>query len=163
MTDAGVVMRHQYLEIATTPRRARPAVHAARWQHDGIDRYAGADGPVVNDLLGPTKSAFIAARDGFYLASVSEHGWPYMQHRGGPPGFLRMIDEHTLGVADFRGNKQYVTLGNTSVNQRQAFAWNCPQHIMPRFTEAEIATASGPLHRRVAELESEVGRRRRAT
>lgn len=197
-------MRNRYLEIATTP-----AVHAARVQEDGFDRYDDADGPLVNDRLGPAESAFIASRDSFYLASISEDGWPYVQHRGGPPGFLRVIDERTVGFADFRGNKQYVTVGNTSVNPRvslflidyarrrrlkvfgrlsvtsdPAFAallrtpgyqaiversiridvdamdWNCPQHITPRFTEAEIAMASAPLHQRIAELEAEVSRLR---
>jgi predicted pyridoxine 5'-phosphate oxidase superfamily flavin-nucleotide-binding protein len=62
---------------------------------------------LVNDRLGPAETAFIAARDGFYIASVSETGWPYIQFRGGPAGFLRIIDERTLGFADFRGNRQY--------------------------------------------------------
>ncbi len=195
-------MRHRYLEIATTP-----AVHAARLEAEGVDRYDGGDGEVVNDRLGPTEAAFIASRDSFYIASVSETGWPYMQHRGGPAGFLRVLDDHTLGFADFRGNKQYVTLGNTSVNARvslflmdyprkrrlkvygtmsvvndpefakqlhtpgygakversiridvAAFDWNCPQHITPRFTEAEVQVASAPLHRRIVELEAEIER-----
>lgn len=197
-------MRNRYLEIATTP-----AVHAARLWQDGVDRYDHADGPVVNDRLGVAESAFIASRDSFYLASISEVGWPYVQHRGGPPGFLRVIDEHTLGFADFRGNRQYLTLGNTAVNPRvslflmdyarrrrlkifgrlsvsddaafvaqlrtpshdatvergiridvEATDWNCPQHITPRFTEAEIALASAPLHARIAMLEAEVARLR---
>ena len=197
-------MRNRYLEIATTP-----AVHAARLRQDGVDRYDYSDGPVVNDRLGVAESAFIASRDSFYLASISEVGWPYVQHRGGPPGFLRVIDEHTLGFADFRGNRQYLTLGNTAVNPRvslflmdyarrrrlkifgrlsvsddaafvaqlrtpshdatvergiridvEATDWNCPQHITPRFTEAEIALASAPLHARIAMLEAEVARLR---
>ena len=195
-------MRNRYLDIATTP-----AVRAARLDAEGVDRYDGDDGPVVNDRFGPTEAAFIASRDSFYIASVSETGWPYMQHRGGPAGFVRVLDDQTLGFADFRGNRQYVTVGNTSRNDRvslflidyprkrrlkvygtlsivddpafakrvqtpgyagkperyiridvAAFDWNCPQHITPRFTEAEVQVASAPLHRRIAELEAEVQR-----
>ena len=58
------------------------------------------------------ETAFIAERDSFYMATVSESGWPYVQHRGGPPGFLKVLDEKTLGFADFRGNLQYVSAGN---------------------------------------------------
>jgi predicted pyridoxine 5'-phosphate oxidase superfamily flavin-nucleotide-binding protein len=62
--------------------------------------------------------AFIAARDSFYMATVSENGWPYIQHRGGPPGFLKVLDEKTLGFADFRGNRQYISLGNIAADDR---------------------------------------------
>lgn len=69
--------------------------------------YASANGgPDYNDRLGPSEVKFIAERDSFYIASVSETGWPYVQFRGGPPGFLRTLDERTLGFADFRGNRQ---------------------------------------------------------
>ena len=63
-------------------------------------------------------AGFIAARDSFYLASVSETGWPYLQHRGGPAGFLRVLDETTLGFADLRGNRQYLSLGNLTADDR---------------------------------------------
>ena len=66
----------------------------------------------------PELAAFIAARDSFFLATASADGQPYVQHRGGPPGFLRVLDEHTLAFADFRGNRQYITLGNLSENER---------------------------------------------
>jgi hypothetical protein len=151
--------------------------------------------------------AFIAARDSFYMASVSETGWPYVQHRGGPMGFLRVIDDKTLAFADFRGNRQYISLGNVTANDRvalflvdypnrrrlkiyarieakdlvadpflteklmtpgykakperafvlhlEAFDWNCPQHITPRFTEAEIDEALTPVRARIAQLEAE--------
>ena len=154
--------------------------------------YASANGgPDYNDRLGPSEVKFIAERDSFYIASVSETGWPYVQFRGGPPGFLRTLDERTLGFADFRGNRQYVTTGNVATNDRvslflmdyvnrrrlkifgkmrtvsrdedaslmtrlavanyravieraalikvEAFSWNCPQHITPRYTQAELA------------------------
>ncbi len=130
-----------------------------------------------------------------------------MQHRGGPAGFLRNLDDRTLGFADFRGNRQYISLGDLGANHRtalflmdyprrrrlkifahakavsladnpelasklavpgyrvkleravlfhlEAFDWNCPQHIAPRFTEAEIAQAVAPMHERLARLEAE--------
>jgi predicted pyridoxine 5'-phosphate oxidase superfamily flavin-nucleotide-binding protein len=81
--------------------------------------YARRDaGPDINDRLGPSEAAFIAERDGFYIASGSETGWPYVQFRGGPPGFLRLLDDKTLGYADFRGNRQYITAGNVAANDR---------------------------------------------
>ncbi len=66
----------------------------------------------------PELAAFIAARDSFFLATASAEGQPYIQHRGGAAGFLRVIDEKTLGFADFRGNRQYVSLGNLSENPK---------------------------------------------
>jgi predicted pyridoxine 5'-phosphate oxidase superfamily flavin-nucleotide-binding protein len=68
----------------------------------------------------PAERTFIAARDSFYMATVAENGWPYLQHRGGPAGFLRVLDDRTLGFADFRGNRQYISLGNLSGNDRAA-------------------------------------------
>jgi len=62
--------------------------------------------------------AFIEARDSFYIASISETGWPYIQHRGGPAGFLRVLGERSVGFADFGGNRQLITVGNLSVNDR---------------------------------------------
>jgi predicted pyridoxine 5'-phosphate oxidase superfamily flavin-nucleotide-binding protein len=108
-------MRNAYLEVATTP-----AVVAARERWDGIDRYPAGDGPLAHDRLGPAEKAFIAACDGFYLGSVSETGWPYIQFRGGPRGFLRVLDDRALGYADFRGNRQYLTMGNVARNDRVA-------------------------------------------
>ncbi len=70
--------------------------------------------------LGPYESEFIAARDSFYMSTVTPDGWPYIQHRGGPIGFLRVIDQHTLAFADYAGNKQYISAGNLSVNDRVA-------------------------------------------
>jgi uncharacterized protein len=142
------------------------------------------------DALTSTERAFLAGRDGFYLATVGETGWPYVQYRGGPPGFLRVLDDHTIGWADFRGNLQYISTGNVASDDRvalfvmdyahrrrlklfgharivdagddpgltakledpgydahveravvvsvDAYDWNCPQHITPRFTLAEL-------------------------
>lgn len=61
---------------------------------------------------------FIAARDSFYLSTVAANGWPYIQHRGGPPGFLKVLDDKTLGFADFRGNRQHISVGNLANNDR---------------------------------------------
>ena len=77
-----------------------------------------AEGAADPDPIGPDERLFISLRDSFYIATVSETGWPYIQHRGGPPGFLRVLDAHTLGFADFRGNRQYITRGNLDHNDR---------------------------------------------
>jgi len=71
-----------------------------------------------SDRVTPELAEFIATRDSFYLATANAAGQPYMQHRGGPPGFLHVLDEHTLGFADFRGNRQYITTGNLAENDR---------------------------------------------
>ena len=70
------------------------------------------------DRLGETETAFISAIDGFYQATVSETGWPYVQFRGGPAGFLKVIDDETVAYADFRGNRQYLSVGNLSGDDR---------------------------------------------
>lgn len=77
-------------------------------------------GEDFNHVLTGREAAFIAARDSFYMASVSETGWPYVQHRGGPAGFVRVLDERTIGFADFRGNRQYVSVGNLRKDDRVA-------------------------------------------
>jgi predicted pyridoxine 5'-phosphate oxidase superfamily flavin-nucleotide-binding protein len=192
-------MGHRFLEIATTPD-----VEAAQVARGSRAAYARMQqGPASHDRLGEPEAAFIAARDSFYMATVSATGWPYIQHRGGPAGFLKVLDERTLGFADFRGNRQYITLGNAAGNDRvalflmdypnrrrlkllgrlaaidperspeplerlavpgyparveggftiavEAFDWNCPQHITPRFTPAELT----PVLDRIAALEEE--------
>ena len=74
----------------------------------------------IRDALGPMERDFIARRDSFYLASVTADGWPYVQHRGGPKGFLRVLDGKTLAFADFTGNKQYISAGNLATNDKVA-------------------------------------------
>ena len=150
---------------------------------------------------------FLEGRDSFYWATTGATGWPYVQHRGGPKGFLKVIDDHTLALADFRGNKQYISTGNLLSDDRvamilvdyprqarlkilghveilegpqaeswlervtmpgykaviervfvihiEAFDWNCPQHITPRYTSEEIAEAMHPLEDKVHGLERE--------
>lgn len=201
-------MTHRFLEIATTP-----AVKAAQEAQGSRRSYARQEeGEPHHDRLGEAEAGFIATRDSFYLASVSETGWPYLQHRGGPAGFLRVLDETTLGFADLRGNRQYLSLGNLTADDRlclflmdyghrarlkifgraqfhdlaaepelaqrlivpgyravpergvtikvEAFDWNCPQHITPRFSEAELAPALAPVRQRLEELEVENARLR---
>lgn len=195
-------MSYGFLDIATTPSvlATREEMGSARlWAAGGQDR--------TFDRLTENEVAFIAARDSFYMASVSEAGWPYVQHRGGPPGFLKVIDDKILAFADFSGNRQYLSLGNLNADDRaclilmdyarkarlkifahaeavpldadpalrervldtgyrarpervirltlEAFDWNCPQHITPRFTQAEIREAVAPLQERLAALELE--------
>jgi predicted pyridoxine 5'-phosphate oxidase superfamily flavin-nucleotide-binding protein len=186
---------------------ATPELRAAQDANGVGETWARFAGERDFDRFTENEAAFIAARDSFYLASTSSNGWPYVQHRGGPPGFLKVIDETTLAFADFRGNRQYITLGNTLADDRvslilvdypnqarlkilahmqardladdptlaerlalpgykakperafvlklETFDWNCPQHITPRFTNAEIGAALAPVHARLAELEAE--------
>lgn len=72
------------------------------------------------DALGTDEAEFIARRDSFYVASVNPEGWPYIQHRGGPAGFLKVLDAHTLAFADFSGNRQLLTTGHVAANDRVA-------------------------------------------
>jgi predicted pyridoxine 5'-phosphate oxidase superfamily flavin-nucleotide-binding protein len=71
-----------------------------------------------NNVLSQREADFLAQRDSFYMASVNVDGWPYVQHRGGPAGFLKVLDEKTIGFADFRGNRQYVSTGNFATNDK---------------------------------------------
>jgi predicted pyridoxine 5'-phosphate oxidase superfamily flavin-nucleotide-binding protein len=72
------------------------------------------------DVLGPDEKQFLAERDGFYMATLGATGWPYVQYRGGPVGFLKVVDDHTIAFADFRGNKQYISAGNLTTDNRTA-------------------------------------------
>jgi hypothetical protein len=183
-------MAYGFLEIAGTP-----SVRAAQ-AAQGSDRlWRGREFNRDFDRFTANESRFMAARDSFYMATVSETGWPYVQHRGGPRGFLKVVDERTLAFADYSGNRQYISLGNLGANNRaalilmdyphrarmkiyahveivppeadpalaalvalpgyrakierifvlrlDAFDWNCPQHITPRYTEAEFLARSG--------------------
>jgi predicted pyridoxine 5'-phosphate oxidase superfamily flavin-nucleotide-binding protein len=106
---------YRFLRTLDTPgiRAARAANGVGElWETTDVDRPA--------DRFSPNETAFIAERDSFYLATVSQTGWPYIQHRGGPRGFLRVLDESTLGFADYRGNRQYLTLGNLVDDDRVA-------------------------------------------
>jgi predicted pyridoxine 5'-phosphate oxidase superfamily flavin-nucleotide-binding protein len=196
----------RFFELAFTPAvQAEQVRYGSRAAYAAITAVTGGD---AADVLSQREIAFIEARDSFYLASVSETGWPYVQHRGGPAGFVHSLDEKTLGWADFAGNRQYVSVGNTATDDRvamffmdyphrqrlkvlghlrvydassrpdlalrlevgdykarverfilitvEAFDWNCPQHVTPRFTLAELEKLVTPLNARIAELESQL-------
>jgi hypothetical protein len=108
-------MRHRFADLMFTPR-----VQQIQTEQGSRRAYARmTDGLQSSpDALTMHEAEFIAARDSFYMASVSETGWPYVQHRGGPKGFLKVIDAHTIGFADYRGNRQYVSVGNVSNDDR---------------------------------------------
>jgi uncharacterized protein len=197
-----LAMPYGFLDIASTP-----GVRAAQEANGSGAYWASFHGDRAFDRFSEGEAAFIAERDSLYMATVSESGWPYVQHRGGPPGFIRVLDDRTLAIADFRGNRQYISVGNLIASDRAAlflmdypnrrrlkiyahveardltadpdlaakltlpgygakverglmirlvaFDWNCPQHIIPRFSEAELAPALAPLRARLEALETE--------
>jgi predicted pyridoxine 5'-phosphate oxidase superfamily flavin-nucleotide-binding protein len=107
-------MSHQFAEIMFTDGVKIAQEHVgSRTQYE---RFTHATGP--NDELSAQEADFIARRDSFYIASVNSDGWPYVQHRGGPTGFLRVIGPKCLAFADFRGNKQMISVGNVATNER---------------------------------------------
>ncbi len=183
-----------------------PLVKALQENYGSRRQYARMEASVTSPArMGSDESAFIAERDSFYIATVGASGWPYVQHRGGPKGFLKVIDDRTIGFGDYRGNKQFITTGNLGSDNRvalimvdypgqarlkilghaevfegpgdwtnrlrvaedgspaerayvihvEAFDWNCPEHITPRFTEEQIREALAPFEQRQDELERE--------
>ena len=194
-----------FAEIAFTP--AVRALQSASGSRDAYARMQAEADP--GEGLGEREAAFVSNADSFFLATVGETGWPYVQHRGGPRGFLKVLGPTRLAYADFRGNRQYVSAGNASRDDRasiilmdylnrqrlkllgrlrfeepgeagaaltdaveakgyrarmervaifdvEAFDWNCPQHITPRYTLEEVESASRPLRERIATLEAQV-------
>jgi ferredoxin-NADP reductase/predicted pyridoxine 5'-phosphate oxidase superfamily flavin-nucleotide-binding protein len=168
-----------------------PDVQAVQTEMGSRMAYRAAElGEAEEVALGAAEQAFIAERDSFYQATVSQTGWPYVQHRGGPVGFLKVLDDRTMGYADFSGNRQYISLGNLrgddrvslllmdypqrrrlkiwgrarAVDERtepallaklespdyrapvergivirvEAFDWNCPKYITPRYSRNEV-------------------------
>lgn len=189
-----------------------PSVKAAQTQYGSRGPYSRHDDtPTAPDVLGEQEASFITQRDSFYLATVSETGWPYVQHRGGATGFVKLLDERRFAFADFHGNRQYVSVGNLAADNRaaflfmdypsrtrlklvgrlsvltadeapdlaaqlidadynakverfivaeiEAFDWNCPQHIMPRFTKAEFTPVIEAFKARIGELEAQLAAR----
>ena len=109
-------MSTAFADIAFTP-----SVKAAQQRYGSREANLGFElAPDVRNELTKRETAFITARDSFYQATVSESGWPYVQHRGGPAGFLKVLDARTIGYADFRGNVQYLSAGNLGANERVA-------------------------------------------
>lgn len=107
-------MARAFAEIAFTDSvKAAQARYGSRQSYQRLE----SDGP-RRDTLGEQEVAFLAERDSFYLGSVGQNGWPYVQHRGGPKGFLKVLDAKTLGFADFQGNRQYLSVGNLSADDR---------------------------------------------
>lgn len=104
-------MAAKFLEIAFTA-----AVRKAQQQYFGRTQNVGGD--AERDLLTEDEIGFIQSRDSFYMATVSETGWPYMQHRGGKPGFLNVVGRNSLAFADYTGNHQVISTGNLAVNNR---------------------------------------------
>ncbi|MEM6440162.1 MAG: pyridoxamine 5'-phosphate oxidase family protein [Pseudomonadota bacterium] len=110
-------MAKAFAEIAFTPE-----VRAVQARQGSAEACAPFLSPEADraDLLGPAERAFVEARDGFYQATVSSSGWPYVQFRGGPAGFIKALDSRTLGYADLRGNRQYLSAGNLEGDGRVA-------------------------------------------
>lgn len=179
-------MARAFAKIAFTPK-----VQAAQTRMGSREAYRTAElGDAETVGLSPDEVEFIGARDSFYQGTVGENGWPYVQHRGGPTGFLKVLGPQTIGYADFSGNRQYISVGNLDGDDRvslflmdypgqrrlkiwgrarlvdedtepalvarlespdyrarvergviitvEAFDWNCPKYITPRFTEQEV-------------------------
>jgi predicted pyridoxine 5'-phosphate oxidase superfamily flavin-nucleotide-binding protein len=174
----------------------------SRSAYDRMEKMSVVDGLSENEIN------FIGDRDSFYMASFGENEYPYIQHRGGPAGFIKVIDNKTIGIVDFSGNRQYISTGNISKNEKvalimvsypqrarlklyanakivdleenaalydlikpadykfrpermmifeiQAYDWNCPQHITPRYTTEEIEQALLPQKKYISDLENKV-------
>ena len=109
-------MSRRFAELAFTPLvKEQQERHGSRRSYARMEE-VGEPGDRLTDF----EREFIAERDGFYMASTGETGWPYIQHRGGPKGFLKVVDDHTLAFADFRGNKQFISAGNLATGDRVA-------------------------------------------
>ena len=106
-------MPYGFLDIAVTP-----SVRAVQAKMGADHLWQDFKGHREFDRFTENEAAFIAERDSFYMATVSETGWPYLQHRGGPRGFLKLVDDRTLAFADYRGNRQYISTGNLAADDR---------------------------------------------
>jgi uncharacterized protein len=110
-----IAMPYKFLDIVATP-----SVQAAQTANGSRQMWEHFKGHRTFDRFTENEVAFIEERDSFYMASVSESGWPYVQHRGGPPGFVKVLDDKTFAFPDFRGNLQYISLGNVAADDRVA-------------------------------------------
>lgn len=96
-----------------------PAVRSLQERYGSRPAYQRfEEGPISGDRLGPSEQQFVRERDGFYQSTVAASGWPYVQFRGGPSGFLKVLDEKNIGYADFRGNKQFLSVGNLATDDK---------------------------------------------
>jgi predicted pyridoxine 5'-phosphate oxidase superfamily flavin-nucleotide-binding protein len=196
-------MAKNFAEIAFTDAvKKLQAQHGSRRSYERMEKFNIVDGLTSGEM------SFIKNRDSFYLASIGENEFPYVQHRGGPKGFLKVLDSKRIGFIDFTGNKQYVSVGNMATNNNvslimidyptrtrlkiyaksevieikdnpelyesldlddykfrpermmvfhiEAYDWNCPQHITPRYTVNEIETAFSPQQEHIKSLEKEI-------
>jgi hypothetical protein len=130
-------MPHGFLNIASTP-----SVKEAQRANGSAELLAGFKGDRACDRFRDAEKAFIAERDNFFMATVSQTGWPYVQHRGGPPGFVRVLDDKTLAVADFRGNRQYISVGNLAADRRAALIFLDTAHRRRLKLFAHVETKS---------------------
>jgi len=196
-------MVKNYAELAFTAAvKVLQEKNGSRRGYDRMEKFGVVDGLTDNEIN------FIEDRDSFYMASLGENEFPYIQHRGGPKGFLKVLDSKKLGFIDFTGNKQYISTGNIATNRNvslimldypsrarlkiyakaevvelidepelyesldlndykfrpermivfhiEAYDWNCPQHITPRYTIDEINQAFAPQQENIASLEEEI-------
>jgi hypothetical protein len=195
-------MAKNFAAIAFTDAvKALQIKYGSRSSYERMEKFNVVDGLSDNEI------DFIENRDSFYMASIGENNFPYIQHRGGSKGFLKVLDKNRIGFIDFSGNKQYITVGNMETNNNvalflmdypakarlkifakteildlkdnldvfallnlkeykfraerimvfniEAFDWNCPQHITPRFTTEEIQVALQPQLEYIDKLEEE--------
>lgn len=195
-------MAQNFHQIAFTDAvKALQTEHGSRNSYERMEKFNVVDGLSENEML------FIVRRNSFYLASYGANDYPYVQHRGGPTGFLKVLDKYRIGFIDFTGNKQYITVGNMATNNNvalimvdypsqsrlkiyakteivelndnpellatlhlgdykyrpermlvfhiEAYDWNCPQHITPRYTAEEIKIALQPQQDYIATLVEE--------
>jgi len=184
------------------------AVKAMQEKQGSRTSYARMERDTYVDGLTENETEFIAQRDSFYMASFGENNFPYIQHRGGPKGFVKVLDAKRIGFIDFRGNMQYISVGNITTNNNvalimvdypsrtrlkilakaeivelkddpalydildlsgykfkpermmvfniEAYDWNCPQHITPRYTVEDIEEALADQREHITNLEAEV-------
>lgn len=197
-------MATAFAELAFTPSvKAAQSFYGSREKNSRFELAKEARNRLTEAEVG-----FIGERDSFYQATVSESGWPYIQHRGGSMGFLKVLDNRTIGFADFRGNVQYLSIGNLNANDQislilmdypnrqrlkiwgrarivhetddpglmaklampaykakvergiiihiEALDWNCPQHITPRYSKAEVDGVIAPLLDEIQALKAQI-------
>ena len=196
-------MAKNFPEIAFTE-----AVKAVQEKLGSRASYARMEKDTYVDGLTENEIVFISQRDSFYMATMGENGFPYIQHRGGPKGFVKVLDAKRIGFIDFRGNMQYISVGNLATHQNvslimvdypararlkilakahvvelkddpslyelleldgyrfrpermmvldiEAYDWNCPQHITPRYTVEEIREIFASQLDHITKLETEI-------
>jgi len=196
-------MARNFASIAFTDAvRKLQEKFGSRASYDRMEKHTYVDGLTEQEI------EFISERDSFYMATNSENGFPYIQHRGGPKGFVKVLDNKHIGFIDFKGNMQYISVGNIETNNKvsiimidypsrsrlkifatakiveisddqplyhlldlssykfkpermfvltiEAYDWNCPQHITPRYTVDQIEEVFNAQEQRIALLEAEI-------